>query len=373
MKGLRTGGRTTDHFGRGRRRLSFTTPTLGDVLTQGPGGIYFVTSEKNGDEPRAYSVRRYHPSRRHVDTVGAFNEMSRDEAHREAKRLASASLDEQFTQAMCALDRAVTGDDKSGNITQYGTVAEALDKCDGGPDPIYLSDGGYTRPLPRRYEDGSGYYLKLIPTGSEEGQEKAKKAFSDAYELQQEVCRVLGTEPAGETAIVVQEAHRKPSEAEQLVIDIKRGGGRANSLTAGHLIRMATQHQQMMVDYCNGVDIYDQDGEPVPKLAQLRKIIKAAAKEAGCDVRFSGDPPQQPGTVAPGHEPSGGGRTADGADGGDLPAIHPRHRSSASASASGDHELLGPALRNGPQRGGDPGPAPVSCRAVRPFVRQLTC
>ena len=53
---------------------------------------------------------------------------------------------------------------------------------------------------------------------------------------------------------------------------------------------MATQHLQMMVDYCNGVDIYDQDGEPVPKLAQLRKIIEAAAKEAGCGVVFSGDP-----------------------------------------------------------------------------------
>jgi hypothetical protein len=147
-------------------------------------------------------------------------------------------------------------------------------------NPTEPCDGGYTRLLPRRYEDGSGYYLKLIPTGSEEGQEKAKKAFSDAYELQQEVCRVLGTEPAGETAIVVQEAHRKPSEAEQLAIDIKRGGGRANSLTAGHLIRMATQHQQMMVDYCNGVDIYDQDGEPVPELAQAAEDHRSSRQ--GC-------------------------------------------------------------------------------------------
>jgi hypothetical protein len=166
------------------------------MMTMGQG-----TSEKNGDEPRAYSVRQYHPSRQHVDTIGAFNEMSRDQAHREAK-----------------------------------------------------------------------------------------KAFSDAYELQQEVCRVLGTEPAGETAIVVQEAHRKPSQAEQLAIDIKRGGGRADSLTAGHLIRMATQHQRMMVDYCNGVDIYDQDGEALPELAQLRRVIEAAAKGAGCGVVFSGDP-----------------------------------------------------------------------------------
>lgn len=190
---------------------------------------------------------------------------------------------------MCVLDRAVTGDDKSSNVTQYGTVEEALDKCEGGPDPIYLSDGGYTRMLPRRYEDGGGYYLKLIPTGSDEGKEKAKRAFSDAYELQQEVCRMLGTEPVEETAIVVQEACRKPSEAEQLAIDIRRGGGRADLLTAGHLIRMATQHQRMMLDYCNGVDIYDQDGEPLPELARLRKIIKTA-EGAGCDVAFSGDP-----------------------------------------------------------------------------------
>ncbi|MCL4204621.1 MAG: hypothetical protein KJ000_19205 [Pirellulaceae bacterium] len=270
--------------------MRFFRTRVSEQVYQGPGGIYFVTSEKNGDEPRAYSVRQYQPSRQHVDTIGKFNEMSRDQAHREAKRLASTSLDEQFAQAMCVLDRAVTGDDKSGNVTQYGTVAEARDKCEEGADPICLCDGGHTRLLPGRYEDGSGYYLKLIPTGSEEGQEKAKKAFSDAYELQQEVCRVLGTEPAGETAIVVQEAHRKPTEAEQLAIDIQRGGGRATTLTAGHLIRMATQHQRMMEDECNGVDIYDQDGNPLPELARLRKVIEAAAKDAGCDVKFSGDP-----------------------------------------------------------------------------------
>lgn len=55
---------------------------------EGAGGVYFVTSERCGDEPRRYTVRRYLPERRDIETVGEFNRLTRSRAHREARRLA---------------------------------------------------------------------------------------------------------------------------------------------------------------------------------------------------------------------------------------------------------------------------------------------
>lgn len=41
-----------------------------DEVFQGPGGVYFVTSERFGPEaPRRYSVRQFHPSTGEVDTA----------------------------------------------------------------------------------------------------------------------------------------------------------------------------------------------------------------------------------------------------------------------------------------------------------------
>lgn len=263
---------------------------VGEQVYQGPGGIYFVTSEKGGYDGarRAYTVRQYLPGRKKIETVGEFNTLTRSAAHRIAAKLAAASRDDQFTAAMVALDLAVTGQSKAGNVSKYGTADDAA-----SGQVLYLSDGGYTRLVAHRYEDSSGFYLKLIPTGSQEGQEKASKGWSNAYKLQSEVCRVLETEPAGEAATVTAELHKPLSSAAQLAIDIARGGGAEVTPTyTAHLIRLATAHQQAMTDYCNGkFEAYDAEGEVNPRLASLRKRIEESAKGAGLPgVVFQGDP-----------------------------------------------------------------------------------
>ncbi len=155
---------------------------VGEKVYQGDGGIYFVTSERNHDEPRKFSVRQYLPEAKDIDTLGEFNSLTRAQAHR---------------------------------------VAAGL---------------------------------------------------------------------AGPAAIVAKEAHKKVTDAEQLVIDIERNGGHCNALLSNYLIRLATHHHKMMEDYCNGADIYGEDDEPLPKLELLRANATKAAKDCWCGVVFSGDP-----------------------------------------------------------------------------------
>lgn len=271
--------------------MRFFKTRIEPQVYQGPGGIYFVTSEKGPTEIRLFSVRQYRPNGSNVDTVGNFNDLSRAEAHRIAQRLALTDLDAQFTGAMIALDMAMTGTSKAQSQTQYGTVAEAREMSEGLPDPVYLSDGGYTRVLPRRFEDGGGYWLKLIATQEgKDRREAIEKAWRDAYNLQSEVCRVLGTEPADET-VTATDPYKPASTTEQLTMDIQRGGGQATKTSAALLIRLATKHQKMMVDACNGDFMaYDENDQPVPKLAKLQAAIEEAAQQHGCGVMFSGDP-----------------------------------------------------------------------------------
>jgi hypothetical protein len=261
---------------------------VGDQVYQGPGGIYFVTSEKGPYDgaKRRYTVRQYMPGRKSVETVGEFCAMTRDQAHRMAGKLAGKSRDEQFTEAMNALDMAVTGKDKSRSESKYGTADNAA-----YGSVLYLSDGGYTRVIAHQYDTG-GFYLRLDATGSKASQEKAKQAWGDAYKLQSEVCRVLETEPAGETAVVSAEVHKPLSAAEQLALDLGRNGGECTEPMAAYLIRLAAAHQKAMEDYCNGTfQAYDAEGEAVPKLANLRKRIEKLAVECGCTgVHFQGDP-----------------------------------------------------------------------------------
>jgi hypothetical protein len=169
-----------------RGTMRFFRTRVSEQVYQGEGGIYFVTSEKGPSGKRRYSVRKYDPATKDIDTVGEFNEMTRDRAHREAARL------------------------------------------------------------------------------------------------------------AGESAVVIKDAHRSYSEAEQLVIDLERNchitGLR--TIAAEHLIDLATQHKRMMEDYCNipNADVFDDDG-PRPRLAKLRALILKEAKAMGCTgVKFSGDP-----------------------------------------------------------------------------------
>ena len=74
--------------------MRFFRSRVAELAYQGPGGTYFVSSERfvasNGYTPgRAYSVRRFDPDTGSVDTVGAFQAYAhRSTADRRARKLA---------------------------------------------------------------------------------------------------------------------------------------------------------------------------------------------------------------------------------------------------------------------------------------------
>jgi len=69
--------------------MRFFRSRVGQTVYQGPGGVFFVSSEQfNDDTPRRYTVRRYDPEADTIGTIGEFNKLSRTSAIREAKRLA---------------------------------------------------------------------------------------------------------------------------------------------------------------------------------------------------------------------------------------------------------------------------------------------
>jgi len=271
-----------------RSTLQFFRCRVGEQVYQGPGGIYFVTSETNGTDPRRYTVRQYHPSTKSVDTVGEFCSMTRARAHSRAKALAEITLQEQFDIAMANLDRATTDDDKSGSVTKYGTVDDARE-C-GSRSIIYLSDGGYSRVVPKQYDSG-GYWLSLITTGADtERNDEIESRFRAARDMQTEVCRILATEPAGESLDVSTAVYIETTAAQQLAIDIVRNGGRCSTKIAGDLIQHAKRHHKLMEDYCNGVEVYDANDEPKAPLRNVRQKLEAIAAKCLCGVKFSGDP-----------------------------------------------------------------------------------
>lgn len=70
-----------------------------DEVYQGPGGIYFVSSERHNDDPRKYTVREFVADTSDIKTAGEFNVMTKAKAIAQAKRLAQvdgASASEPF-------------------------------------------------------------------------------------------------------------------------------------------------------------------------------------------------------------------------------------------------------------------------------------
>jgi len=72
--------------------LYFFRCRVGEKVYQGPGGIYFVTSEKSPWDSRKHSCRQYIPSDKKIATIGEFCSMTRSGAHKLAKKMADASL-----------------------------------------------------------------------------------------------------------------------------------------------------------------------------------------------------------------------------------------------------------------------------------------
>lgn len=54
----------------------------------GPGGIYFVTSDRQFDDSTACTIRQYHADTMEIRTVGEFGNWTKSEAIAEARRLA---------------------------------------------------------------------------------------------------------------------------------------------------------------------------------------------------------------------------------------------------------------------------------------------
>ena len=86
-------------FGRGSMRF-FSTRILGQVY-QGPGGVYFITSEQNNHVhldgtftswPRRFTVRVFNPANGDVYTAGPFNELDKLGAWRAAREYAVKGL-----------------------------------------------------------------------------------------------------------------------------------------------------------------------------------------------------------------------------------------------------------------------------------------
>lgn len=70
----------------------FFRSRIGSTVYEGPGGVYFVTSEqfefRGRSAPRKYTVRKFNQDDASIDHVGEFNKLSRREAAKLAKKLA---------------------------------------------------------------------------------------------------------------------------------------------------------------------------------------------------------------------------------------------------------------------------------------------
>ncbi|MFH1635796.1 MAG: hypothetical protein ABIG63_17530 [Chloroflexota bacterium] len=74
--------------------MRFFRSRVDQEVHQGPGGVFFVTSEQfvpSGGRPmpRKYSVRRFNPESGDIVTAGEFNEMGQYDAHEAARKLAA--------------------------------------------------------------------------------------------------------------------------------------------------------------------------------------------------------------------------------------------------------------------------------------------
>lgn len=76
--------RAGSHFFDSSSMRFFRSRVLSQV-THGPGGVFFVTSEKGPNEQRAFTVRKFDPLTADVDTFGPFNKWGREKALRVAR------------------------------------------------------------------------------------------------------------------------------------------------------------------------------------------------------------------------------------------------------------------------------------------------
>ncbi len=87
--------------------------------------------------------------------------------------------------------------------------------------------------------------------------------------------------------------HFQPvNDFEQFLWSLARHGCPSITATeARRIVRLANRHQRLMVDFCNGREMYGADDEPLPPLRRCREELTRLAVSIGCKgVAFSGDP-----------------------------------------------------------------------------------
>ena len=91
-----------------RDTLRFFRSRISEEVYQGPGGVFFVSSEQftsgNYSEPRRYTVRRFVETDGSIDSATEFNVLGRAQAHRQAKALAAGTQ-----ECLCSDCRYATG------------------------------------------------------------------------------------------------------------------------------------------------------------------------------------------------------------------------------------------------------------------------
>lgn len=80
----RASQRAGSHFFDRDTMRFFRSRVLPQVF-HGKGGVYFVTSEKGPNNVRRFTVRKFDPKTADIDTLGEFNELTRERALRIAK------------------------------------------------------------------------------------------------------------------------------------------------------------------------------------------------------------------------------------------------------------------------------------------------
>ncbi len=93
MAQIRACNRTKGGHWFDRGTMRFFNSRVGDSVYQGPGGVYFVSSEQfegsTYTAPRRFSIRQFNPRDCSVDTVANFQKFEDGrQAAAEAKRLA---------------------------------------------------------------------------------------------------------------------------------------------------------------------------------------------------------------------------------------------------------------------------------------------
>lgn len=76
-----------------RDTIRFFASRVLDTVYEGPGGVFFVTSEQfrgsTHTEPRNYTVRKFDPETGSVDTMSGFNNLTKGKAQRAARDAAA--------------------------------------------------------------------------------------------------------------------------------------------------------------------------------------------------------------------------------------------------------------------------------------------